>query len=335
MSIGPYTRVREHGECRHPNAFRMNFNVWLSDWAVMVVAFEPSHQRITEWQQLIEQGIPLWIWNNSPLATDDPALDIAWHEFPKQRILGNLDQGGLGQALPLAWAALQSLGFRRALYLDQDAEWSIRTLEWIGAYWSKLGGQAMHYPWIQFRGNPLEYKSFLHQHEGGHWEGNPRLSEMHAGLGNFVLPTPARLVMTNGVFVDLPRAAALAGTFVPFRQDALDYQWCWEWFQHGIQVAWVSGCMDLHHPLWLPGRELVFWGFKWRFKDTPRERRQAFLRNIGTLALNAMAKGQWAWAWVLFRNLLSDRIYAVWFGILSSFCEVGPTRPGRQQTQGE
>lgn len=300
----------------------MNLQDWPSDWAVLLVAFEPNSSQIMEWKSLVERGVPLWIWNNSPQGKDGQAERELWHDFPQDRMLGALDHGGLGQALPLAWAALHARGFGRALYLDQDAVWSIRTLEWIGAYWTQLGERAMNYPWVQFRGKSTEYQSILNVSDHDQGEGTLQVPDMDPGGSSIALPTPSRLVMTNGVWVDIPRSSALAGAFVPFHQDALDYQWCWEWFQRGVQVAWVSGCPDLHHPLWVPGRELVFMGRKWRFKDSPTARRQAFLRNLSLLARDAFVKGQGAWAWTMVRNLLSDRVYAVLFGILSKFCTV-------------
>lgn len=252
---------------------------------VVLIAYYPDRDALKAWSEAAQRGVPLRIWDNTPGGCQ------VQDEFPSLEFLGTGHNLGVGPALKRLLNELQEQGlWDKALYLDQDAEWTITTYQWAAAL----------------------HDSLLIDLE----KDNNALVGLCGGCrsdGNQKALAPVRIMMTNGMIFPIKETAALLNTYNPFFMECVDYQVCYRAKLRGWALFVAQGCPDLKHD---PTRPSIAWSngirtFHKRIYPSGRGRR--FLLNLAVLALHAFSRLNFPYLWVFLRNILTHVAYRTWF----------------------
>ena len=185
----------------------------------IIIAYYPEREALSRWALAVQEGAPVRIWDNTPGGCRFK------DEFPSLVFLGNGVNLGVGPALRLLLNGLLEEGlWDKALYWDQDAQWTYATYQWALALHQKFD-------------NELNAN-------------NKTLLSLQAGKAGETYPlelVPTRLMMNNGMVWPVRQGAALLRSFTPYFMECTDYQIC---YRASLQGWTLVTAYDVPSPAW-------------------------------------------------------------------------------------
>ena len=251
----------------------------------LIIAYYPEREALIGWSKAVQQGVPLRIWDNTPGGCKFK------EDFPDLIFLSKGVNLGVGPALRELLNELHQEGlWDKALYWDQDAQWTYQTYQWALALHRKF---------------PAELDS-----------NNKILLNLRAEVsgGNFTPGlVPTRLMMNNGMVLPVRQGMDLLSSFTPYFMECADYQICYRANLQGWKLMTAYGCPELQHD---PTRPSLVWskGSRTYHKRIyPKGRSSQFLLNLGALALDALRRRNIPYLRIFLRNILTHLAYRAWF----------------------
>ena len=254
----------------------------------IIIAYYPEREALLVWSKAVQQGAPLRIWDNTPGGCRFK------DEFPSLMFKGNGVNLGVGPALRLLLNDLLEEGlWDKALYWDQDAQWTYATYQWALALHQK-------------------FDAALNSH-------NKTLLSLQAGKAGEKVPlqpVPTRLMMNNGMVLPVLQGMNLLRSFTPYFMECTDYQLCYKASLHGWTLVTAYGCPELKHDPTEPSLAWSMGSKIYRQRIYPKGRSSQFLRNLAALALNALIRRNLPYLRIFLRNILTHILYRAWFNAL-------------------
>lgn len=254
----------------------------------IIIAYYPEREALSGWALAVQQGAPLRIWDNTPGGCRFK------DEFPALVFQGKGVNLGVGPALRLLLNDLLEEGlWDKALYWDQDAQWTYATYQWALALHRKFD-------------NDLSAN-------------NKILLSLQAGANGETFPpglVPTRLMMNNGMVLPVGQGVSLLSSFTPYFMECTDYQICYRASLQNWTLMTAYGCPELKHD---PTQPSLVWsnGSKtYRKRIYPKGRSPQFLLNLAALALNALTRRNLPYLRIFLRNILTHIAYRTWFNAL-------------------
>ena len=248
----------------------------MGPFCVCIVTYYPS-PRVMDRLNNIKDKWSLFVYDNTP-AKDGELCDIS---IPKERVLGDGSNRGLGVALQALLKHSEACGFDRMLYFDQDSFFSNDSLEWIAGWIECHSLDAEKYSILNFAGN------------------GTKRNVLHAEVTN------RAFVINSGCVFDVVQALKIGGHNPRYFLECVDYEFCLRVVQAGGQIGEIAGCPDLDHLVEQPIQSVVILGNKFNFRLYPRNRSVRFIFNLWNLTWIALIRGPRNYSYLFLRNSIT------------------------------
>jgi hypothetical protein len=202
-------------------------------FAVGFVIYKPDYELIDRIKYIIDAGIPIFIFDNSP-------ENSFFRNIPLNNgLIRYFTMGsnvGLGQALKLLCATAYVNGFEKILYFDQDTKFNLSTLEFIDTYSKKFNASSHEsYAAVVFSANDSNnYRNLI----------NVNLAISSGSL--FILSNLDKIGWHNHNF------------FV----DCVDYEFCIRARRFGYKIGLISNTPGFDHISGQPDTLLNLFNYK-------------------------------------------------------------------------
>ncbi len=255
---------------------------------VVIIAYYPEREALLGWSKAVKQGAPVRIWDNTPGGC------LFKDEFPTLEFLGTGVNLGVGPALQNLLTYLQHEGlWDKALYWDQDAQWTFESYQWALTLHSQYSAELYSYNNIILGLQSRKASESI----------SPRLSSI-------------RIMMTNGMVFPIQHSVDLLNSFTPYFLECVDYQICYRASLHGWALVTAYGCPGLKHDPTLPSLVWSSGSKFYRKRIYPLGRSQQFLLNLTALAFAALTRRNLPYLRIFLRNILTHIAYRTWFNAL-------------------
>lgn len=251
----------------------------MGPFCICIVTYYPS-QKIIDRINEIKDNWPVVVYDNTP----EGEGELFTLSIPKEMILGDGRNRGLGVALQALLIHAQHCGFDRLLYFDQDTFFSKDSLEWIAGWFQSHPLEAQKYAILNFAGN------------------GTKRNVLHAEVTN------RAFVINSGCVFDVAWAVKVGGHNPGYFLECVDYEFCLRVAQSGGNIGEVIGCPDLDHVIEQPMQCVMIFGRKFQYRLYPIARSRKFIFHLWKLSWAALIHGPRRYCYLFMRNSLTHFI---------------------------
>lgn len=245
-------------------------------FALCVVTYYPEEHLKKRLMMAVEQGYAVYVYDNTPggcgWCESEGLTSVYW--------LGNGENLGMGIGLNQLMATVFEEGFNGAFYVDQDTDFTDRTLSWID-HFLEIHPEAL-FRWGAL--NFLNSDSFRECIE------------------------EVNLMVSAGTLFSLRAMSVIGRHNIHWFLECVDYEWCGRALKAGYPLGVVRGCVGLDHEKYQPATEVAWMGKTRQYRLYPLKRSIQFVWGLFKLGNWGMIHGLKGYAWSCYRNICTHLV---------------------------
>jgi len=244
--------------------------------AIGFVTYHPDAGFYDRLEQLRALGVPVFLFDNAPAATDHARLNGFDGDFLHYATAGN--NVGLGVGLSTICASAYARGHDYLLFFDQDTRFTPATLSYATALLERQAEQIK-----------TSHVAVVLQAPRGDGSDHQLVDQL--------------LAISSGMLFLLHNTGRIGWHNPRYFVDGVDYELCLRARAHGYKVALCSGAPGFDHVSDQADKDTVLFGRRLRLRKYPWRRVYDSLRAYIRLSFASLARGDLRAWWSVVRSM--------------------------------